>query len=123
MLRHPFKLVTVLTVLTLLTLPHVATAQNLIVGLYFNNRAYKFASDGTNLGEFASTNATSRFYDMTFDTSGSLFVAGAFSNNIRRFSPTGVDQGDFVTLSSPSGVAFDSNGNLYVSSFANNTVL
>ena len=122
MLRHPCKLLSVLTVLTLLALSCISKAQNLVVCEYFNARAFKFGPDGTNLGLFASSSATARFYDMAFDANGYLYVSGALSGNIRRFSPTGVDLGDFVTVDSPAGIAFDRNGNLYVTSYNNNTV-
>jgi PKD repeat protein len=48
----------------------------------------------------------------------------ALNNTIRKFSPTGVDLGDFATtgLHFPHGLAFDPAGNLYVANSPNNTI-
>lgn len=113
-----------LTALVLLALPTLANAQDLLVGSYFGNYATDFSPSGTNLGVFASSSGTSRFEGMAFDVSGNLYVSGLQSNNIRRFSPTGVDLGNFVTtgLSFPEGIVFDKSGNLYTANYANSTI-
>lgn len=92
-----------------------ASAESLIIGDYWGSKAYRFASDGTNLGTYCSSGGTSRFYGLCFDLSGYGYVAGEFSRNVRRFAPTGADLGDFATTSfDTESVALDQNGNLYV---------
>lgn len=124
MFRHTYKFVSILTALTLLVLSHVAIAQNLIVGTYYSNRAYEFNTAGNNLGLFCKSSGTDRFYGMAFDANGYLYVAGSGTNNVRLFSPTGVDLGNFATmgLDATTDIAFDQGGDVYVSNFYNSTV-
>ena len=69
---------------------------------------------------FTATPILNNPLGLAFDTAGNLYVANELSNAVRRFSPTGVDLGDFAStgLFQPFGLAFDTTGNLYVSNFA-----
>jgi len=106
----------------------IATAQNLLVSEYSNERAIEFDSTGANLGVFASHGSFSsgdRFEGMAFDANGYLYTAqGNVPGIVSRFSPTGTYLGTFATtgLSDATDIQFDATGNLYVASFQNNTV-
>jgi DNA-binding beta-propeller fold protein YncE len=88
-----------------------------------------FVSNRTDITQFDMSGAPTIFtatpilnnpLGLAFDTAGNLYVANELSNAVRRFSPTGVDLGDFAStgLFQPFGLAFDTTGNLYVSNFA-----
>ncbi|SVB45313.1 uncharacterized protein METZ01_LOCUS198167, partial [marine metagenome] len=87
----------------------------------------------------AATSATFNFpYRVTFDSNGNLYIADYFNNRIRKVDTNGnistfagSSEGGYsgdggaatsAKLSSPSGVAFDSNGNLYISSKNNHVI-
>ena len=61
---------------------------------------------------------------IAFDKSDNLYVTNMAVDKIRKFSPTGVDLGDFATtgLNQPAGLAFDANGDLYVANRGDNTI-
>src|SRR5947209_15176652 len=61
---------------------------------------------------------------LAFDASGNLYVANLATNTIRRFSPSGLDLGDFAStgLNGPGGLAFDTAGNLYVANLFGDTI-
>ncbi|MBV8132242.1 MAG: NHL repeat-containing protein [Alphaproteobacteria bacterium] len=61
---------------------------------------------------------------LAFDAAGDLYVANTAGNSVRKFSPPGVDLGNFATtgLNFPQGLAFDGTGNLYVANSGNDTV-
>jgi DNA-binding beta-propeller fold protein YncE len=61
---------------------------------------------------------------MAFDRQGNLYVANYTNNTVHRFSPTGVDLGNFATtgMDHPEDLAFDTQGNLYVANYFANTV-
>jgi sugar lactone lactonase YvrE len=84
------------------------------------------ATDGTDLGVFASTGFVSADF-MAFDAQGNLYVTGKDASNdefVRRvFSQTGANLGDFVAgFSDLTGITFDAHDNLYVASFTSNIV-
>jgi MYXO-CTERM domain-containing protein len=56
----------------------------------------EFAPSGTSLGNFATTGLAGPI-GIAFDPSGDLYAANAAGNTIRRFSPTGMDLGDFIS--------------------------
>ena len=55
---------------------------------------------------------------------GSLYVANAGDNTIRKFSRTGADLGIFASSGflAPAVITFDSRGNLFVTNFGGNTI-
>jgi DNA-binding beta-propeller fold protein YncE len=64
---------------------------------------------------------------LAFDSAGNLYVATGLQlgpNAIHKFSPAGVDLGNFATtgLHEPTGLAFDSAGNLYVANTDTSTI-
>ena len=90
-------------------------AQNFVVSQYFLNDTQVFSPTGTRLCLFGTTTATERFYSIAFNSKGEMFVAGSRSDNIRKFSPTGKDLGDFAkTTFAAESLAVDSAGNVYV---------
>jgi hypothetical protein len=75
----------------------------------------KISPDGSTRTQLVAS--TTQFRDFTLDAAGNIY-ASAISNfdNILKFSPTGAPLGVFASVdnSSPSGLAFDAAGNLYV---------
>ncbi len=80
------------------------------------NSIEKFASDGTDLGVFASTGLNFAMA-LAFDSSGNLYAANFGGNTIEKFAPDGTDLGVFAYVTRPTGLAFDAAGNLYVANF------
>ncbi|MDP7463251.1 MAG: gluconolaconase, partial [SAR324 cluster bacterium] len=68
-------------------------------------------------------------FDVALDSSGNLFVADRFNNQIRRITPDGTvstlagsgssgsadGAADVATFDAPAGIAVDGSGNVYVS--------
>ena len=73
----------------------------------FNN-IEKFSSNGTDLGDFATT--TGEPYALAFDRSGNLYVSILGNNEIEEFSSSGADLGTFAStgLDLPYSIAFSS---------------
>ena len=101
------------------------TAGNLYVADGYNNNVVKFTAAGINTGAFVSVFDPN---SIAFDSSGNLYTAGygagvANAGTVHKFSPTGADLGDFVSgLSGTTALAFDPDGNLYVSNVGSHTI-
>jgi len=69
-------------------------------------------------GNFVSnfiTGVSNHIDELAFDASGNLYIAQDNAGKVLKYSPTGAFLGDFLSgLSSPSGIAFDVQGNAYV---------
>jgi sugar lactone lactonase YvrE len=127
----------------------VDAAGNVYVADYVNSTIRKvtpagvvstFAGLAEHVGDADGPGGAARFYNPTgvaVDASGNVYVAGFTSNTIRKITPTGVvstfagvsgsnGSEDGVGLAarfySPSGVAVDSAGNIYVADLDNNTI-
>ena len=108
-----------------------------------NHRIRRIASDGT-VSTFAGSEIgyqdgpanTAKFSSpscLAFDTDGNLFVTDSGNNCIRKITPTGAvstfagsgnvgyldGDGIAAEFSLPAGLAFDANGNLFVSEYTN----
>ncbi len=83
----------------------------------------KFGTGGSSNGELSSPG------EISFDSSGYIYVADAGNNRIEKFNPSGGYDSQFGTagtgdgeLSAPQGLAFDSSGNIYVADTGNNRI-
>jgi sugar lactone lactonase YvrE len=91
------------------------------------------------LGYLDGPAASAEFYSpsgLAIDASGNIFVADRGNNMIRKITPAGVvstfagsgnagytdGTGTAATFNTPSGVAFDAAGNLYVADYGNNLI-
>jgi len=106
----------------------IDSSGNLFVLAYdnasFNSTIYKFNRDGvqSTFGSFPSQG-----FGLAFDAAGNLFAADAFDQTIFKFTPDGtrsvfVGPSAFVPDTGPAGLAFDTFGNLFVST-ENRTLL
>jgi len=94
-------------------------------------------------GSSNGINGAARFYKpygLTMDLAGNLYVADTYNNTIRQVSPVGTNwvvttiagvallpgsadgTNSSATFNAPAGLAMDTNDNLYVADFANNTI-
>ncbi|HEX5975825.1 MAG TPA: LamG-like jellyroll fold domain-containing protein, partial [Nitrososphaeraceae archaeon] len=85
--------------------------------------AYKFGTEGTGNGQFLDP------HDVSFDSSGNVFVPDRDRNDIQKFTHEGVFLSKFGGLGSgpgqfnfPYSIAHDSNNNIYVSDRENNRI-
>jgi hypothetical protein len=108
------------------------TVSNLTTGIIAGNPGVAGAFDGT--GSNALFNAPTA---IAVDSSGNLYVADTGNSTIRKISPSGVvstlagfagltgdldGTGSSARFSSPTGVAVDSSGNVYVSDTGNSAI-
>ena len=82
---------------------------------------YKFAPDGTRT-VFGTT--PGQTFGLAFDGAGNLYAADAFDVTIYKYAPDGtrtvfVGPSAFTSTQLPAGLAFDSSGNLFVSTLGN----
>lgn len=117
---------------------------NVFVADTGNNRIRKITPNGTvstiagsSRGTLNGIGVAARFdspYGLTIDTFGNIYVAeskiettgGGINGSIRKITPTGLVSTFYTTGSSefqPTGVAIDSNNNIYISDSGSNTVL
>ena len=110
-------------VLAACTMP--GRADILYVGNEGNNTIEKFATDGTDLGTFASNPTADGAFTLglAFDGAANLYVTYPnLTTNVVKYSATGTYLFSFGSLSYVEGVAFGKDGNLYVAETANNKV-
>lgn len=99
-----------------------------------------FAGNMGGIGSIDGTGSAARFYlsqGMTTDGSGNMYVADTGNNTIRKITPSGVvttiagspgvvgsadGVGPAASFNTPTAVAVDNSGNVYVTDFGNNTV-
>ncbi len=86
-----------------------------------NSRVLKFNANGIYLSAF-TTGLTSPTA-VAVDSAGNLFVADASDDYIYPYKPTGDLQIPFLLGSECYGLALDSHGNLFASSYSNNEVV
>ena len=133
MARGSVGLERTIVVLAFLLAPFLASAQNIISTVAGNGIADFSGDDGP--ATDASLDLPS---DLAVDSSGNLYIADQANHRIRKVSPDGtittvagtgipggrfdpVEDGPAITapLSSPSGVALDASGNLYIADTVN----
>jgi sugar lactone lactonase YvrE len=127
----------------------VDSAGNIYVADSINNTVRKITSAGvvTTLAGLAGvsgsddgTGSAARFngaYGVAVDSAGSVYVGDTFNNTVRKITSTGVvttlaglagtsgsadGSGSAARFNAPSGVAVDSEGNIYVADFGNDTI-
>ena len=127
----------------------VDSAGNVYVADSINNTVRKITSAGvvTTLAGLAGvsgsddgTGSAARFngaYGVAVDSAGSVYVGDTFNNTVRKITSTGVvttlaglagtsgsadGSGSAARFNAPSGVAVDSEGNIYVADFGNDTI-
>ncbi len=106
------------------------SAGDLFVGTLGNGSIYEFQNNGGTLSTTASLwysgLGIDDFGTMAFNTAGSLFlgIAGTSSSNgtVIQITPNKVESTYATGLDVPSGMAFDSAGNLFVDNDGNGTV-
>jgi PEP-CTERM motif len=93
---------------------------NTYVASDFNNKIAAYGSDGTFLGNYATSGIGSR--GVAFDSEGNMYVAVQSSGTIEKYAPGGGLGTSFATgLASPNGIAFN-NGNLFVADGGSNSI-
>ncbi len=97
-------------------------------GLAFGPDGYLYAAHFVNFGigliyKVSSDGVVSTFVTglpgpagLAFDSSGNLYVANFYGNDVSKITPEGVVSPFATGTEQPSGLAFDSSGNLYVAS-------
>ena len=92
----------------------VSTDGTIYVGDYFGGNVYRYSPAGSALGLFVSTGLTRADF-LRLDEGGNLYITDFIDGVVRRISQFGADLGNFVSaLPAPEGLAFDTEGNLYV---------
>jgi DNA-binding beta-propeller fold protein YncE len=91
----------------------ITASGNILVADSFGSGVYKYSSTGQSLGLFSSL-GLSRADFMAFDSQGNLYVTDPSDGVVRKISPSGVDEGNFLThVLGITGISFDPMGNLY----------
>ncbi len=91
----------------------VTASGTILLADYFGGSIYQYSSTGQSLGVFSNPGLVRADF-MTLDSQGNLYVTDFMSGVVRKISPTGVDEGNFLThVQGIEGITFDSHGNLY----------
>jgi hypothetical protein len=92
---------------------HITSSGNILVADFAGSGVYEFSSTGQSLGLFSSLGLRRADF-MASDSLGNLYVTDSVDGVVRKISPTGVDEGNFLTnVGGITGITFDSHGNLY----------
>jgi hypothetical protein len=98
----------------------ITASGNILVADYSGSGVYEYSSSGQSLGLFSSL-GLSRADFIAFDSHSHLYVTDSIDGVVRKISPTGVNEGNFLTnVRGIEGIAFDPQGNLYAA-FATQT--
>lgn len=93
----------------------IAADGTVLINDYYGGAVYKYSSSGQYEGLFAKLNLSRADFSV-FDASGNLYVSSFLAGVIRKISPDGTTQSNFVTGAyGVGGMVFDSMGNLYAS--------
>lgn len=80
----------------------------------YSGTVNEYDSNGNFIGNFI-TGISGYVDELAFDSSGNLYIAQGDTGNVIKYSPTGSSLGTFLSgLSEPTGVAFNSVGDAYV---------
>jgi hypothetical protein len=81
------------------------------------SKVYAYANQGSSIPVKAVSSGVNGAYLLAFDTSGQQWIANFSGNTITANSPGNFNpiNADTITQASPYGIAFDGNGNLWVS--------
>src|ERR1051325_3342678 len=87
---------------------------NVLVTDYSAQKVQRFSINGNYLGVFGDTSCCGSPHYVTYGSGNVVYVTTS-GNNVRKYSPTGIDLGNFVTpgsggLSDPEGLTFAPNG-------------
>jgi sugar lactone lactonase YvrE len=122
-------------------------AGNIYIADSFNSAIRKIAMDGTvstvagtgTIGLVNGTAETAQFYSpsaLAVDALGNIYIADRGNNAVRKITPTGLvstlagsgnpgyadGTGAAATFNTPTGIAVDANGNVYVADYGNNLI-
>ncbi|MBS1721787.1 MAG: NHL repeat-containing protein [Armatimonadetes bacterium] len=100
---------------------------SLLVGRYVGGTVWRFAADGTPMGEFISDDGLTRHGQMIFDSAGNFYVCSWTDHKILRYDSAGNFIDEFSSfdrsgIEGPVGIAFNADGQMYVSEYLNYTV-
>ena len=84
-------------------------------------RIFKYAPDGTKIGDFSTGGSASRGVAVTSDDD--IWVANSNSNTVTRLSNDGTLKATIPVGNTPTGVAVDSAGKVWVTNYGSHTVM